>query len=145
MLLRSAGLAPSSSVPMQAGSASEEFGERDDLLTDIVARLRSSAGAQGLSTASMHDVRRFQAVVLECAAELDLVHIALRTEDTRRRTNEASRRASNSAMLEAVRQLGEALPGTKGAKRRPLQGKKRLMLYKMFGEPIGSSSRIRLP
>jgi hypothetical protein len=130
---------------MQAASASREFSNRDELLTAIGARLRSSAGPPALTTASTDDLRRYQAVVLGCAAELDLLRIALRTEDTRRRTSEASLRASNSAMLEAVRQLGESLPGTKGAKRRPLRGKKRLMLYKMFGELNGSSSRIRVP
>ncbi|MEJ8826878.1 hypothetical protein WKW80_33570 [Variovorax humicola] len=65
-------------------------------MTGIVAQLRSAAVAEALPTASTEDIRRFQAVVLECAAQLDLLHIALRTDNTRRCTIEASLRARHA-------------------------------------------------
>ncbi|MEJ8827008.1 hypothetical protein WKW80_34270 [Variovorax humicola] len=108
------------------------------MLTGIVAQLRSAAVAEALPTASTDDIRRFQAVVLECAAQLDLLHIALRTDNTRRRTIEAS---SAHAMLDAVQQLGELLPETKGARKRGSAGQETIDALQDVREHTRASKR----
>jgi len=79
-----------SRAPLPLRRGHEELQDWDRLLTALTARLRATVRPSPTTDASTGSVRRIQEVVLECAADLDLLHRALCAENVRRHWLEAS-------------------------------------------------------
>lgn len=114
-----------SRVPLPDRSARDEIDDWDTLLTALTARLRA-ASAPNTSASQT------RGVVLECANDLDLLHVALRAENARRHKLESGFDDSNAAVVRAIAGVGESLHPTKPAKEKPRWGKKASAFYRIF-------------
>jgi len=118
-----------SSIPAQrpprGDKHDDDLRHLTDLLQALTARLRSSVRA-GAADASPESAYRLQQVVLDCAADLDLLHRALRAESARQQH-------LHKEVVQAIAGLGEPLPQPAGAAGNKLWwGKRPSAFYKIF-------------
>jgi len=111
-------------LPKPGRPTHDSIDDWDTMLTALTARLRSAVGDSAALPASNAGARRIQDIVLECAADLDLLHIALRAESAQRRKLEASMDDSNVTMARAIVGIGESLHPAMPAKDKPHWGKR---------------------
>ncbi|MFM9928391.1 hypothetical protein VLK31_35860 [Variovorax sp. H27-G14] len=102
------------------------------LLTALSARLRSLVVDPGASSTANARAHRVQHVVLECAADLDLLHLALRAESVQRRQIEARFSETNDAVARAITGIGESLVARKSIAGKPRLGRRASALYRIF-------------
>lgn len=111
----------------------DELAEWDSLLTALTARLRSAVGASQRMPASKTSTHQIQKVVLECATDLDLLHIALSAEKAKRHQLELRFNSSNAAVVRAIAGVGESLHPATPTKDKPRWGKRASAFYRIFG------------
>ncbi|MDP9877570.1 hypothetical protein J2W25_001876 [Variovorax boronicumulans] len=105
-------LTASGPLARQASSAAE-FGELDNwtvLLDALISRLRSTARVAAMD-ASAENAYRLQYVVLECVADLDLMHGEFRAESARQRRLQTD-------IVQAIAHVGDSVrPSCRGRKK----------------------------
>lgn len=120
------------SVPAPGQPRRDAIDDWDLLLTALSTRLRSLVVDPGASSTANARAHRVQHVVLECAADLDLLHLALRAESVQRRQIEARFSESNDAVARAITAIGESLVARKSIAGKPRLGRRASALYRIF-------------
>ena len=125
--------APLPRLPAPGHPTRAAIDDWDLLLTALSARLRSVVGPQTSSSAANTRAHRIEHVVLECAEDLDLLHVALCAEIAERRKFELHFRDSNDTVARAIAGLGESFVPMVATADKPRLGKRASALFRIFG------------
>ncbi|MGJ7565506.1 hypothetical protein ACSFBM_16770 [Variovorax sp. GB1R11] len=123
---------PSTGFPC-VGMPPDAADDWDLLLTALTARLRSAVGQQAGSSASNTQAHRIQHVVLECAVDLDRLHVALQAQGVQRRKLESHVGGLTEAVARAIADIGESSVPMTSTNGNPRSDKKASALHSIFG------------